>query len=202
LDRARGLEIHRQRTGRRRHPVGGRRRDGSRTHRRFAGDEWSVVELSARFRVAPDGPDSRATTEGRILIVDDETSIRLVCRVNLASAGFETLEAPDGETALSLALAERPDLILLDIMLPGQDGWEVARKLADMPETREIPIVFLTARSTADDQTRALAAGGVGYIAKPFDPNELPQRMRNVLERIRRGERESLRREWQQSLES
>jgi PleD family two-component response regulator len=202
LYRARGFEIHRQRTGRRRHDVGDRRRDRSRTHRRLAGDEWSLIELSARFRVAPNAPEGRATAEGRILIVDDESSIRLVCRVNLASAGFETLEAPDGETALSVARAERPDLILLDIMLPGVDGWEVAKKLAAAPETREIPVVFLTARSAAADQARAHAAGGVGYIAKPFDPNELAARIRDLLERIRRGERESLRREWQESLES
>ena len=146
-------------------------------------------------------PAGRGTSEGRILIVDDESSIRLVCRVNLASAGFETLEAEEGETAVSVARTERPDLILLDIMLPGEDGWEVARKLAADPETREIPVVFLTARSAAADESRAHAVGGVGYIAKPFDPATLPETVAEVLERLRRGEREAMRREWESSIE-
>jgi DNA-binding response OmpR family regulator len=67
-------------------------------------------------------PGGRATSEGRILVVDDESAIRLICRVNLDSAGFKTLEAGDGETGVSLAHSEQPDLILLDIMLPGMDG--------------------------------------------------------------------------------
>ena len=96
--------------------------------------------------------------EQRVLIVDDESAIRLLCRVNLDSAGFETIEAGDGETALALARSERPDLILLDIMLPRLDGWRVAQKLAEMPETRGIPIVFLTARSADPDEVQAHGA--------------------------------------------
>ena len=134
--------------------------------------------------------------EQRVLIVDDESAIRLLCRVNLDSAGFKTIEAADGKTALALARSERPDLILLDVMLPGLDGWGVAQKLAEMPETRGIPIVFLTARSAASDEVQAHAVGGVGYITKPFDPAELSQTVTATIQRVRRGERDQIRREW------
>jgi two-component system, OmpR family, alkaline phosphatase synthesis response regulator PhoP len=144
----------------------------------------------------------RSTADGRILIVDDESAIRLVCQLNLDSAGFQTLEASDGETALALARTELPDLILLDVMLPGIDGWEVAAELAGSPETREIPILFLSARSDRSDEERGHEVGGLGYITKPFDPNELIDRVREVLERARRGEREALRMEWQERLRS
>ena len=145
-------------------------------------------------------PGGRGTGEGRILVVDDENAIRLICRVNLDSAGFDVLEAGDGETALSVARKERPDLILLDIMLPGLDGWEVAEGLAEMPETHDIPIVFLTARATAPDELRGHEAGGVAYIAKPFDPILMTETVAAVLRRMRRGERDELRREWERSL--
>ena len=157
-------------------------------------------ELGSRFRDDPEVPRNPGANEGRILVVDDESALRLVCRVNLDSVGFDVLEAGDGETALSLARTETPDLILLDVMLPGLDGWEVAEKLAQLPETREIPIVFLTARSAASDELRGHAVGGVGYIAKPFDPAALSQTVTTVLRRVRRGERDEVRREWARSL--
>jgi DNA-binding response OmpR family regulator len=134
------------------------------------------------------------------LIVDDESAIRLVCRVNLDTAGFETIEAEDGETALALARSERPDLILLDVMLPGLDGWAVAEKLAELPETRDIPIVFLTARAETPDELRSHAVGGVGHIVKPFDPEALTQTVTTTLRRVRRGERAQMRREWERSI--
>jgi DNA-binding response OmpR family regulator len=157
-------------------------------------------ELGARYRDDPKLPEGRAASEGRILVVDDESAIRLICRVNLESAGFQMLEAADGETALSLARSEQPDLILLDVMLPGTNGLEVAERLSAAPETREIPVVFLTARSTAPDELRGHEAGGVAYIAKPFDPISLTETVAAVLRRTRRGERDELRREWEQSL--
>lgn len=155
-----------------------------------------------RFRNHPSRPDSRATSEGRVLIVDDESAIRLVCRVNLDAAGFETLEAGDGETGLALARSEQPDLILLDIMLPGADGWDVAARLNEDPATKDIPIVFLTARSTGLDELRGHEAGGVAYIAKPFDPTLLTETAARVIRRTKSGERDELRREWKQSLSS
>ena len=135
-----------------------------------------------------------------MLIVDDEQAIRLICRVNLRSAGFDTLEASDGEAALALARAERPDLILLDLMLPAVDGWRVAEELAASEDTREIPIVFLSARSEAADEHRGHELGGVGYITKPFDAAALPDVVAHMIDRVRRGEREAIRREWLEEL--
>jgi two-component system OmpR family response regulator/two-component system alkaline phosphatase synthesis response regulator PhoP len=152
-----------------------------------------------RYHASRD-PGSRGTSEGRVLIVDDETAIRLICRLNLRSAGFDTLEASDGPSAIAVARAERPDLILLDVMLPKLDGWHVAEELAANDETREIPVLFLSARSESGDQVRGHGAGGVGYITKPFDPLAMTNTVRDVLERVRRGERDAMRRDWQRSL--
>ncbi len=162
-------------------------------------ESWRPRELGERFHSTKQ-PSPRGTTEGRILIVDDETPIRLICRLNLRSAGFDTLEAGDGASALALARAERPDLILLDIMLPEVDGWSVAKELSATEETRDIPILFLSARSDTTDQLRGHETGGVGYITKPFDPLSMTNTVRTVLERARRGESDALRREWQRSI--
>jgi DNA-binding response OmpR family regulator len=140
------------------------------------------------------------TSIGRVLVVDDENAIRLVCRLNLQTAGFETLEAGDGATALELVRAERPDLILLDIMLPDVDGWTVAEELAADTATREIPILFLTARSERADMSRGHQLGGVGYVTKPFEPVALTETVTTVIERARRGELEAMRREWEEAL--
>jgi two-component system, OmpR family, alkaline phosphatase synthesis response regulator PhoP len=150
----------------------------------------------ARYWAAPEAPEARTAFDERILIVDDESAIRLICRLNLGSSGFATLEAGDGDSALALAREERPDLILLDVMLPGKDGWEVAEELAASAETREIPILFLSARSDRMDESRGYELGGVDYITKPFDPNEMTDRVREIIDRVRRGERDELRREW------
>ncbi len=87
-------------------------------------------------------------------------------------------------------------------MLPEVDGWRVAEELAAKPETREIPIVFLTARSDRADEVRGHEKGGVGYITKPFDPMGLTTTVKTVVERARHGEQEAMRREWQQSFRS
>ena len=156
--------------------------------------------LGARYRDYPRAPGTGSTSEGRILVVDDEPSIRLICRVNLDASGFDVLEAEDGETALSIARSEQPDLILLDVMLPGITGWDVAEELSKRAETRDIPIVFITARSAAPDELRSHAVGGVAWIAKPFDPRLLSETVARVVQRVRRGEREQLRHEWEQML--
>jgi CheY-like chemotaxis protein len=129
-----------------------------------------------------------------VLVVDDEHSIRLLCRVNLGVSGFDVLEADDGATGLELARREQPDLILLDVMMPGLDGWEVARELADDERTRDIPVVFLTARAEASDRRRGAQLGGVGYLVKPFDPVGIGELVQDLLARIGRGEREQLQR--------
>jgi DNA-binding response OmpR family regulator len=127
-------------------------------------------------------------------VIDDERSIRLLCRVNLVASGMDVLEAADGERGLELARSEAPDLILLDVMMPGLDGWNVARELAEDPRTREIPVVFLTARADAADRRRGQQLGGVGYVVKPFDPVGIGELVEDVLAHVERGEREQLRR--------
>jgi CheY-like chemotaxis protein len=137
----------------------------------------------------------RAAAPPRVLLVDDEAAIRLLCRVNLRLAGMEVLEAANGAVAVELARRERPDLILLDVMMPEVDGWEVVAALADDRATRDIPIVFLTARSERVDQRRGLEAGAVAYVTKPFDPVSLAPFLQTLLDRIERGERDAVRAE-------
>jgi DNA-binding response OmpR family regulator len=131
----------------------------------------------------------------RVLIIDDEAPIRLLCRVNLEAEGMSVLEAGDGPSGLDAAVSDRPDVILLDVMMPGLDGWGVAEALLESPETAEIPIIFLTARAEFRDRARGLDIGGVDYITKPFNPVELAPLVRGLLERLERGERDELRRE-------
>jgi len=131
----------------------------------------------------------------RVLVIDDERAIRLLCRVNLVASGIDVLEARDGREGLALARKERPDLVLLDVMMPEVDGWTVARELAADEETREIPVVFLTARAEAADKRLGEQLGGVGYLIKPFDPVTIGDYVEEVLARIDRGEREQLRRD-------
>jgi DNA-binding response OmpR family regulator len=136
-----------------------------------------------------------ATSRRRILVVDDEPAIRMVCRVNLAASGMDVLEAGDGSGAVELAKKELPDLVLLDVFLPGLDGWEVAEALRSDASTEHIPVVFLTAQTELTDQLHAHELGGVGYIVKPFDPLDLAPHVEEVLARIERGDRDGLRRE-------
>lgn len=131
----------------------------------------------------------------RILVIDDEAPIRLLCRVNLEAEGMEVLEAPDGPAGLARARGEDPDVILLDVMMPGLDGWRVAEELLDDPKTAGIPIVFLTARAELRDRARGIDLGGVDYITKPFNPVELAPLVRDLIGRVGAGERDDLRRE-------
>jgi DNA-binding response OmpR family regulator len=131
----------------------------------------------------------------RVLVVDDEAPIRLLCRVNLEAEDIEVLEAADGISGVETARAERPDVILLDVMMPGMDGWQVAESLMDDERTNHIPLIFLTARAELRDRAKGLELGGIDYITKPFNPVELASGVSRLLERVRRGERDELRRE-------
>ena len=131
----------------------------------------------------------------RVLVIDDEAPIRLLCRVNLEAEGMQVLEADDGPTGLEAAKTHRPDVVLLDVMMPGLDGWRVAEQLLDDPSTSGIPIIFLTARAEFRDRARGLDIGGVDYVTKPFNPVELAPLVRELLDRLERGERDELRRE-------
>jgi DNA-binding response OmpR family regulator len=130
-----------------------------------------------------------------VLLVDDEGAIRTICRVNLESDGLNVVEAADGREAIGAVRETRPELVLLDVMMPDVDGWEVAAQLASDPATRDVPVVFLSARASREDKTRAQELGAVGYVVKPFDPVELAGFVREVLSRFRRGERDQLNRE-------
>lgn len=118
----------------------------------------------------------------------------MICHFNLAAAGMDVREAADGREALELIRADLPDLVLLDVMMPGVDGWEVARQLQADPRTRDLPIIFLTARAELADRRRAADLGAVGYVSKPFDPLELPETIEWVLQQVADGERDALRR--------
>jgi DNA-binding response OmpR family regulator len=131
----------------------------------------------------------------RVLVIDDEAPIRLLCRVNLEAEKMEVVEAKDGPTGLEEAKRTNPDVILLDVMMPTLDGWRVAEHLLDDPNTKDIPIIFLTARAEFRDRARGLDIGGIDYVTKPFNPLELASLVRNLLERIERGERDDLRKE-------
>jgi DNA-binding response OmpR family regulator len=131
----------------------------------------------------------------RVLVIDDEAPIRLLCRVNLEAEGMDVLEAADGPSGLEKARDEIPDVVLLDVMMPGLDGWRVAEELLDDQRTEEIPIVFLTARAELRDRARGIDLGGVDYVTKPFNPVELAPLVRGLLDRVARGERDDLRRE-------
>jgi DNA-binding response OmpR family regulator len=115
--------------------------------------------------------------------------------VNLEAAGMEVVEAEDGPSGLAAAHGERPDAILLDVMMPGMDGWQVLEKLLDDEVTQDIPIIFLTARAELRDQTRGLELGGVDYVTKPFNPVDLAPLVEALVERVSRGEGDDLRRE-------
>ena len=130
-----------------------------------------------------------------MLLVDDERSIRTICRVNLEGDGLAVQEATDGAEALEQVRRERPSLVLLDVMMPGVDGWSVARQLAEDDETRDIPIVFLSARAAPEDRLHAQQLGADDYVVKPFDPLELSGVVRDVLGRVAKGEREQLNRD-------
>jgi two-component system OmpR family response regulator len=119
--------------------------------------------------------------EARLLVVDDEPSIRELLTASLRFAGFEVLPAADGAEALKLAEQHRPDLVVLDIMLPDLDGFTVTRKLRE--RGRDVPVVFLTARDETSDKVMGLTVGGDDYVTKPFSLEEVVARIRAVLRR-------------------
>jgi two-component system alkaline phosphatase synthesis response regulator PhoP len=131
----------------------------------------------------------------KVLVIDDEAPIRLLCRVNLEAEGMDVIEAADGPSGVDKARADGPDVILLDVMMPGLDGWRVAEQLLEDHRTTAIPIIFLTARAEFRDRARGLDIGGVDYITKPFNPLELAPLVQRLLDRIDRGERDELRAE-------
>src|ERR671936_414463 len=105
-----------------------------------------------------------------VLLIEDEPSVRLIVRVNFELHGLDVLEAGDGQTGLQLAREAKPDVIVLDVMLPEIDGWQIAAELLHDPRTGQIPIIFVTAHADSSTRERALAMGAADYFTKPFDP--------------------------------
>lgn len=113
-----------------------------------------------------------------ILVVDDEAVNRKILDWSLSEAGFQVVTAPSGAEAIQTAQARRPDLIILDIMLPGEDGFAVCRRLQESPATRDIPVIFLSGLSDTGDKVRGLGMGAVDYVTKPFSGDEVVARTR------------------------
>lgn len=118
---------------------------------------------------------------GKILVVDDESAARAALETLLRREGFEVRDASDGATALAECAAFRPDLILLDILMPGIDGFEVCRRIKTTPETRLIPVVLITGLSATEDRIQGINAGADDFLSKPIDLNELLARSRSLL---------------------
>jgi DNA-binding response OmpR family regulator len=116
-----------------------------------------------------------------VLVADDDPDILALVRFRLERDGYEVLSAPDGETALDLALARTPDLALLDVMMPLLDGYEVTRRLREHGPTATIPIILLTARVQEPDVERGFEAGADDYVTKPFSPQALGERVQAAL---------------------
>ena len=119
----------------------------------------------------------------RVLIVEDEVDIADLIMFNLQRAGYEVLKAHDGIAGAAVAIRERPDLVVLDLMLPGRDGYSVFREIRRDARTSRIPVIMLTARAQTEDRIQGLEAGADDYLTKPFSPKELVLRVNAILKR-------------------
>jgi len=120
-------------------------------------------------------------SKGRILVVDDEIYIVHILDFSLGMEGYEVITALDGEQALEKLKTEKPDLIVLDIMMPKLDGYEVCKAIKSSPETRHIPVILLSAKGRNVDQKLGFDVGADDYITKPFSPRKLVERINQLL---------------------
>jgi len=119
--------------------------------------------------------------KGKILVVDDEVYILHILDFSLGAEGFEVISANNGELGVEKAKLEKPDLIVLDIMMPVLDGYETCRRLKNEPETKDIPVVLLTAKGRDVDKRLGFEVGAIDYIVKPFSPSRLIQRIEEII---------------------
>jgi two-component system cell cycle response regulator DivK len=124
---------------------------------------------------------SSTSSDQRVLLVEDNEDNRTIYSTVLRYLGYQVIEAVDGLQAVALARSERPDIVLMDISIPGIDGWEATRVLREDPTTRALPIVALTAHALADDRERAAKAGFTSYLAKPIEPNAVVAEVRRLI---------------------
>jgi DNA-binding response OmpR family regulator len=116
-----------------------------------------------------------------VVVADDDNDIRRLVQITVANAGCDVTQAPDGESALQAVREILPDLVILDVLMPRMDGWEVAKELKRDPKTAGIPIMFLTSKGQEHDVLEGFEAGGADYVVKPFSPRELQARVRSAL---------------------
>jgi len=117
----------------------------------------------------------------KVLVADDEHNIRHILDFSLHAEGFDVLSALSGEDAFNMAVNESPDLVILDVMMPGQGGIETCRKLKKDKRTARIPVVLLTAKSSSSDREAGLAAGADKYVTKPFSPQKVIEIVQDIL---------------------
>jgi DNA-binding response OmpR family regulator len=117
----------------------------------------------------------------RILVADDEHNIRHILDFSLNAEGFDVVSAPNGDEALAMALEDAPDLIILDVMMPGLGGIETCRRLKEDSRTKHIPVIMLSARASREDREAGEAVGAVQYITKPFSPQKVIDTVQSVL---------------------
>ncbi len=134
-------------------------------------------------RVRPGDQKDQIMPRGTVLVIDDERDLIKLVRYNLEKEGFQVISALDGEAGLSLATRERPDVVVIDLMLPGIDGLEVCGRLRTDPRTSAIPLIMLTAKASESDRIVGLEMGADDYVTKPFSPRELAARVKAVLRR-------------------
>lgn len=119
-------------------------------------------------------------SEGRVLVVDDEEAIRHLIQINLELEGFEVRTAANGAEAMQLVRDFGPQVVTLDVMMPGLSGWQVAEKLIGSSETAHVKVILVSARAQATDREKGQALGVHGYVTKPFDPDELVAEVRRL----------------------
>lgn len=122
-----------------------------------------------------------AQQKPRVLIVDDDPVILRLLQVNFRLEDYEVDTASRGDEALAKATRNPPDIVVLDVMMPGIDGWEVCRQMKEDPNLRDVPVIFLSARAQDEDRQRGNALGVVEYVTKPFDPAHLVDMVRRTL---------------------
>jgi DNA-binding response OmpR family regulator len=122
-------------------------------------------------------------SRGKVLVVDDEEYIQHILNFSFGAEGFEVVTAADGEQAIKMAKAEKPDIIVLDIMMPKMDGYEACKRIKTDPQTKNIPVILLTAKGREVDRKLGAEAGADDYVVKPFSPGRLIERVEGIMKR-------------------
>lgn len=122
-------------------------------------------------------------SRGKVLVVDDEEYIQHILNFSFGAEGYEVITAADGEEGIKIAKTEKPDIIVLDIMMPKMDGYEACKKLKADPSTKAIPVILLTAKGREVDRKLGSQAGADDYVVKPFSPGRLIERVEGIMKR-------------------